>query len=905
MTELFKLAGIITIEGLEAAQAGLKNLETNARNALKPLAKFGRQAQATGKVLTKNITLPLAALGTATTKFAADFQKSMTTSLAIMGDVTDEMRNRMSETAKQISQESTFSASELAKSYYYLASAGYNAEQSIAALGKVAKFAEAGQFDLQVATDLLTDAQSALGLTTKDVVENEQNMVRVSDVLVKANTLANASVQQFSEALTNRAGAAIRILGKDVEEGVAVLAAYADQGVKGAEAGTQLGIVLRDLQKSNQDNVEEFKKAGISVYNTSGEMRNLADIIGDVEKALEGKSDAEKRAQLSILGFQEKSIASLLTLIGTSEKIREYENNLRSAAGTTEEVARKQLQNFSDQLKILWHRLQVVAINLGEKLLPILQNKFIPIIEGLIDKLSSLVDWFNDLHPLFQNTALLIAGIAAAIGPLLIAVGTLSLSLSKLPVIITAVRLAVQALTGVMVTNPIFAVTLAIAGLAIAVRNLYHAYKDVNKQIDENRKKMQEDIEAKQMELKNNLLKELIYNYQKMNEAATSGAPADLYYSIKESVDKLETSLSDLGITFEGSYISRLEAAKNTLRELNAEEIEAIEIIGDLTGEIEDNTNAWNDNTLAAEENAKSKTDAILAEAAAMRQQQAEWDRIDAEKAEKTKAATDNIIKNYRALKEQQAEYDRIDKENHEKEMERKEAEREAIANKISTIGGYVEQVGGLISGLYENEAISIDNNYKRQKKSIENSEKSEEEKKEALIKLDEDFDKKRAALAKKQAIADKAQAIFSIGINTATAIVKALPNLILSGIIGAIGAAQAAIVAARPIPEMAEGGIIKRKTGGTLVNAAEAGEDEGFIPMRKGTASIADAIISNMRRYPGTTAATAEGIAGRNNTNTISLHIGTLVADNKGLQELERRLKVYRISENNRLGVV
>ena len=51
-------------------------------------------------------------------------------------------------------------------------------------------------------------------------------MTKVSDVLVKANTLANASVLQFAESLTNKAAAALVNVNKSMEEGVAVLAAF-------------------------------------------------------------------------------------------------------------------------------------------------------------------------------------------------------------------------------------------------------------------------------------------------------------------------------------------------------------------------------------------------------------------------------------------------------------------------------------------------------------------------------------------------------------------------------------------------------------------------------------------------------------------------------------------------------
>lgn len=938
MVELFKLAGTVTVDGMTQVQKNLKGLEGDLRKAMKPMVRFGKQAERTGKILTQNLTLPLAAIGGAATKFAADFDKSLTTSLAIMGDVSEGMRKQMSDTAKTISKETTFSASELAKSYYYLASAGMSAEQSVAALGKVANFAAAGQFDLQIATDLLTDAQSALGLATDDVAQSEANMVRVSDVLVKANTLANASVQQFSEALTNKAGAALRILGKDVEEGVAVLAAYADQGTKGAEAGTQFSIVLRDLQKANQENAEEFRNAGIAVYDAAGEMRNMADVIGDVERALDGKSDAEKKATLTLLGFQERSIQSLLTLVGTSDAIREYEKELRVAAGTTDSVAKKQMQNFSDQMKILVNRLQVAAIELGEELIPVIQNNLIPIVEMAIEKISGLVQWFKNIPEPLKNATIVILGLTAAAGPLLIVLGKLAGAFTTLPAIIGAARLAVQLFTGALLSNPIVLVTYAVAGLTLALVNLSKAYKDVNKQIDENRKKMKDDIEAKQTELKTNLLKELIYHYEKLANMDTQIISNEEYAESKRAIDNLEKSIGDLGIEFTGGYAKRLRDARVELGEFNTVEMEAIDIMnaGKKTAE-----------EIAESEEKRKKTLQTMAEIEKanfeVRKRRGEqeleiinrrkeatkkiqaWEKQRAEAREefdqkyielaatttneKIKLLEDerdaeielaggreetilNIKKHY------QSEIDKLRDEDVEKE-------KKAQLDKMALVSNFGNQIGGLIQGIYDNEAIAIDNNHKREQKAIENSTKSQEEKEKALAELDEKYDKKRAALAKKQAIAEKAQSIFSIGINTAMAVVKSLPNMILAGIVGVIGATQAAIVAARPIPEMAEGGIIPKREGGTLVRAGEAGEDEGFIPMQKGTASIANAIINSMRRYPASAQGTGGGVGGSSVSNAVNLNVGTLIADEKGIMELERRLRVVRVSENNRLGII
>lgn len=276
--------------------------------------------------------------------------RSMTRSLAIMGNVSSGLRNDMTAAALEVSKTTQFSAGQAADAYFYLASAGLNAEQSLQAMPIVAKFAQAGNFDLATATSLSADAQSALGMRSKDTAENLRQLTRVTDILVKANTLANATTQQFSEALTNKAGAALKIVGKDMVEGTAVLAAFADQGIKGADAGNALNIVFRELQTKSIKNAALFKAAGVAVFDSAGEMRDMADIVSDLESALGGLSDQQKKSTLLTLGFTDKSIAFIQTLVGTSEKIRGYESALRDAGGTSEMVANKSLTDLQQSI---------------------------------------------------------------------------------------------------------------------------------------------------------------------------------------------------------------------------------------------------------------------------------------------------------------------------------------------------------------------------------------------------------------------------------------------------------------------------------------------------------------------------------------------------------------------------
>lgn len=354
------------------------------------LNRFGKRVSAVGAGL-KRITLAAGAFtvaaGAAFGKVlmaGERFNRKMNQSQAIMSGLTQTLRKDMKEAAFEAARSTVFSSEQAAESFFFLASAGLDAQQSIKALPLVAKFAQAGMFDMATATDLLTDAQSALGLTSKDPIENMENMSRVSDVLVKANTLANASVQQFSESLTTKAGAALKILNKDITEGVAVLAAFADQGVKGADAGTALNIVLRDLSTKGLRNADAFRKAGIAVFDAAGNMRNIGQIVGDIENKLDGMSDAQKKATLLQLGFTDKSVIFIQTLLGMSEKIGMYEHSLRRAGGTTEMVASKQMT----QLQMATAKLEAAWSKFGDAVQPIMT--------ALADGLTVAIEAINE-----------------------------------------------------------------------------------------------------------------------------------------------------------------------------------------------------------------------------------------------------------------------------------------------------------------------------------------------------------------------------------------------------------------------------------------------------------------------------------------------------------------------------
>jgi TP901 family phage tail tape measure protein len=445
------------IGDLQKLQQQGGGLGTKFQNVGSQMQAFGRSVGHVGASLTKSVTLPIVGLGAAAVKSFADFDAAMTQSLAIMGDVSEEQSQRMQKAARDVATSLNISHKEAAESFYFLASAGLDAEQSIAALPRVAAFAKAGMFDMAQATDLATDAQSALGLTVDDSQQNLTNLTRVTDVFVKANQLANASVEEFSKSITNKAGSALRLANKDLEEGVGVLALFADAGIKGEKAGTLLARTLQGLQDNARKNTDEFDKFGIQVYNADGSMRSMVEISKDLTDSLGGMSVKERDAAIAKMGFNKLAKEGIGYLIGNVEKLEEYTDGVYAAGGAVDEVAQKQLETFNEKLGLLGKQFTDIAIEFG----PIIIDQFLV---PLGQKLQEIAQFFAELTPRQREQIVMFAGIAAAIGPVLMVVGKLIMAMGA---VVKVVGLIIAAF------NP---VTLAIVGIVAAIAGLVAAF---------------------------------------------------------------------------------------------------------------------------------------------------------------------------------------------------------------------------------------------------------------------------------------------------------------------------------------------------------------------------------------------------------------------------------------------
>lgn len=434
-------------------------------------------------------------IGLGSVKAFQTFDQAMVKSQAIMGDLTNNEMKAMEKAAREVGKTTTFSAAEAAESFFFLASAGLDAKQSIAALPEVSKFAQAGAFDMALATDLLTDAQSALGLASKDTAENMEGMSRVSNVLVKANTLANASVEQFSTSLTNKAGAALKVANKSVEEGVAVLSAFADRGIKGEAAGTALGTMMGFLATQAEKNKDKFAEFGIEILDNQGNLKNMADVMAEFEDGMGSMSDEQKAHAFRMLGINKLTKDSILSLLGSSDAIRTYQAELENAGGTVDEIAKNQLKSMSAQLDLAKSKLIDMGIGLGGVLAPhilsgvtflsegfdkwskVIQDDLLPpakdffnraldfgrgVLPSVVSGIRSVVGIGKDLVGFFKENNELIIGAAVGIGAVLVPAFTG-----------WAVAAGLAAVATIAANAPLIAIGVVIGGVAALFIKLY------------------------------------------------------------------------------------------------------------------------------------------------------------------------------------------------------------------------------------------------------------------------------------------------------------------------------------------------------------------------------------------------------------------------------------------------
>lgn len=462
----------------------LKNLETQANQsatAVQKIAATGEKLKTVGDNISSAgqkflpVTAGVTALGTASVTTAANFESSMSQVQATMGITKDSMSkvngqsvntmDTLSKLAKKMGAETAFSASECAEALNYLALAGYDTEQMCDTLPTVLNLAATGDIALADASDMVTDAMSALGMG----VDEAETMV---DQMAKTASTTNTSVAQLGEGILTIGATAKSIKGGTAELNTA-LGILANNGIKGAEGGTHLRNIILSLQSPTDTAAKQMEALGLSVYDSEGNMRSLNDILGDLNTSMDGMTSAEKSNIISKI-FNKTDLSSVNALLAnTGGTWDELQQKIIESGGAAQQMADTQLDNLQGQITILKSALEGLAISFGELLMPAIKQ--------IVGWVQTFVDWLNGLDDGTKKTIVTIGLLAAALGPVLIvigkvisAVGTIMTVVPKIAGVINIVKGAFAALNTTMLANPITLIIAAIAALVAAFIYLWN-----------------------------------------------------------------------------------------------------------------------------------------------------------------------------------------------------------------------------------------------------------------------------------------------------------------------------------------------------------------------------------------------------------------------------------------------
>ena len=374
----------------------------------KQIEKFGKGLKNAGEHIS-NLGSKLAPLSTAAAgalgyiaKTAMDFESAIT-QVAVTSQATEEELERLKEAAITLGEELPISSSEAAEGLNYLALAGYTVEEQLTAIEPIAKASVAWNEDLATVSDMATDSLSAMSLSVNDL---GRYMDVVSTAQMKSNTTALALMEAYIEV-----GGTLSQLNVPLEESAALLGVMANRGIKGGEAGRALNAVLVNLTAGTSTSLGALEELNVQTFDAQGNFRGLENILNDLNKALADCTQEEKNNYLAMIGGKQHVSDLNALLAGLSEEYGELKIELTNSTGALNDMTEMMSGTTAMQIEELKGKIESLAINLGEMLLPHISK--------VVDWLGTLVEKFSELDTETQENILQWMAMTVAITPVL------------------------------------------------------------------------------------------------------------------------------------------------------------------------------------------------------------------------------------------------------------------------------------------------------------------------------------------------------------------------------------------------------------------------------------------------------------------------------------------------------
>jgi TP901 family phage tail tape measure protein len=387
-------------------QADLEQMQQNGGTALGRLATSADQHkqawQASGVALLGFGAAAEAGVGLAVKAFA-DFSSKMAQVQSLSHASASEMQT-LTDAALNMGQSIGFSATEVADAEIELVKAGISVKDIMGgALVGSLTLAAAGQIDVAQATEIATIAMTQFKLQGSDIPH-------VADLLAAGADKALGGVSELGWALKS-GGLVAHQFGMSLDDTVGTLSLFAQNGLMGEAAGTDLRQMLLKLAAPSKTASEDMKKLGMSIYDQQGHFVGMTALAGQLHDKMGKLSESERNAmEAHIFGARSIVGANILYQAGASG-VQDWINKVNDSGFAAKQAAGKMdsLNGDMNKLQAAWGTAMIEMGSTADGFLrPIVQN-----VTGVIHGFEGLSD----------STKGTILGFTATSGAVALAVG--------------------------------------------------------------------------------------------------------------------------------------------------------------------------------------------------------------------------------------------------------------------------------------------------------------------------------------------------------------------------------------------------------------------------------------------------------------------------------------------------
>jgi TP901 family phage tail tape measure protein len=342
-------------------------------------------------------------------KKAADFDQAMS-GVAATGEGAAKSIDSLRAAALEAGKTTVYSATESANAIENLAKAGVSTADILGGgLTGSLNLAAAGELEVADAAEIASTAMAQFGKSGKDVNH-------IADLLAAGAGKANGEVADLGQAL-NQTGLVADQTGLSIEETTGTLAAFAEKGLLGSDAGTSFKTMLQRLTPQSAEAKQKMDELGIAAYDAQGNFVGMAEFAGNLQSALADLTPEQRNAALSTIFGSDAVRAASVVYENGEQGIRDWISAVDDQ-GYAARVAATRLDNLKGDLEALGGSIETALIGAGSGANDTLR--------GLAQGASVLVDKLGEIPEPITTATTMLAG-AGGLGLLGVsAVGKLS-----------------------------------------------------------------------------------------------------------------------------------------------------------------------------------------------------------------------------------------------------------------------------------------------------------------------------------------------------------------------------------------------------------------------------------------------------------------------------------------------